>query len=126
VNDVLDTLDLQVQDTVGVDVTLPTIVRFSGSAWANRILQLDVSTTLAYTGSFEIPLTVDLGSTWRFVRTLPIRLGVVLGGHQKLGYTAGFGLETRHLLWRVSGGSLGGLFGDAKGASGLVELGLFF
>ncbi|MFQ5704901.1 MAG: hypothetical protein ACE5HT_12875 [Gemmatimonadales bacterium] len=126
VNDVLDTLDLRIQDTIDVDVTLPTIVRFSGSAWANRILQLDMSTTLAYTGSFEIPLTVDIGSTWRFVRTLPIRLGLVFGGHQKLGYTGGIGLETRNFLWRVSGGSLGGWFDEAKGAAGLFEFGFFF
>ncbi len=126
VNDVLDTLDLQLQETVDRDVTLPTIVRFSGSAWANRILQLDVSATLPYAGAFEIPLTVDLGSTWRLLRAVPLRLGVVVGGHQGLGYTAGIGVETRNFLLQFAAGSLGGLLKNASGAAGRFELGFFF
>ena len=46
-------------DTVDLPVTLPRIVRFSGSAWANRILQLDVSATLT-AGDFDGDQRLDL------------------------------------------------------------------
>ena len=118
--------DFNVQDTVDLDVTLPRIVRFSGSAWANRILQLDVSATLPVTGDFAAPLTVDLGSTWRFSRTIPIRLGLVFGGNQGLGYTGGIAIEGRHYLMRFAGGSLGGFMKNVTGLAGRFELGFFF
>lgn len=124
--DVLDTLGLQVQDTGQAEVTLPRIVRFGASAWANRILQLDVTATLPVTGAFATPLAVDIGSTWRLAPALPVRLGLVLGGHQGVGYTAGVALESRHLLFRVAGESLGGLFGRATGAGARFEIGVFF
>ena len=118
--------DFEVDDTLDIDVSLPTIVRFTGTAWANRILQLDVGATLPVKGEFVTPLTFDLGSTWRFSRTVPIRLGLVFGGHQGLGYTGGLAVETRHFLMRLSGGSLGGFMRDAKGFAGRFELGVFF
>lgn len=124
--DVLDTLDMAVRDTVSRSVDLPRIVRFSASAWANRILQLDLAATLPASGEFRAPLAVDLGTTWRLVPTLPLRLGLVLGGHQGLGYSAGFGVETRRFLLRVAGESLGGLFRNARGAGGRFELGVLF
>ncbi len=126
VNDSLSTLGFQVQDTVAMDVTLPRIVRFAGSAWANAVLQLDAGATLPIEGEFDYPLAVDVMSTWRFVPVLPLRFGVVLGGHQGFGYTAGTGVESRHFLLRLSAASLGGLFGDARGVSGRFDLGLFF
>lgn len=118
--------DFAVRDTVDLDVTLPRLVRFTGSAWANRILQLDVSATLPVTGDFAAPLTVDLGSTWRFSRTIPIRLGLVFGGNQGLGYTGGIAIEGRHFLMRVAGGSLGGFAKNATGLAGRFEWGFFF
>jgi len=138
IDDVLDSLDsdpvlsgvqlrdFSVRDTVDLDVTLPRIVRFSASAWANRILQLDVNTTLPFSGEFDVPLTVDLNSTWRFVRTLPIRLGLVFGGHQGFGYTGGVAIEGRTFMLRFAGGSLGGFIRDATGVSGRFEMGFFF
>src|SRR6185436_7608178 len=42
---ILDTLDFRVQDTSDVKITLPRIVRFTASSWANRILQIDLSAT---------------------------------------------------------------------------------
>jgi hypothetical protein len=126
-----DSVDIQfrefeVSDTLDLDVTLPRIVRFTGSAWANRILQLDVSATLPVKGDFASPLTVDLGSTWRFSRTIPIRLGLVFGGNQGLGYTGGIGIEGRNFLTRFQGGSLGGFIKNATGVGGRFELGFFF
>ena len=126
-----DSTDIQfkefaVSDTVDLKVTLPRIVRFSGSAWANRILQLDVSATLPVTGDFEAPLTVDLGSTWRFSRTIPIRFGLIFGGNQGLGYTGGIAVEGRHFLLRFAGGSLGGFVKNATGLAGRFEWGFFF
>ncbi len=127
VNDSLDAADFVVQDTVNIDgIDIPRLVRFSANAWANRILQLDVSATLPVSGEFENSLIVDLVSTWRFVTTLPLRAGLIIGGRQGLGYTAGLGLEARNFYFQVAGGSLGGLFGDATGASIRTELGFFF
>ena len=73
-----------------------------------------------------MPLAVDLYSTWRFVSSLPLRLGLVLGGHHGIGYTAGIGVETRYFYLQAMGGSYGGLFKQATGAAGLFELGVFF
>jgi hypothetical protein len=118
--------EFEVRDTVDLEVTLPRIVRFSASAWANRILQLDVSTSLPVTGDFASPLTVDLGSTWRFSRTLPIRFGLVYGVDQGLGYTGGIAVEGRNFLLRFAAGSLGGFVKNAKGTSARFEWGFFF
>lgn len=118
--------DFAVQDTSDLDVTLPRIVRFSGSTWANRILQLDVSATLPVSGDFAAPLTVDLGSTWRFSKTIPIRLGMKFGGNQGLGYTGGIAVEGRNFLMRFAAGSLGGFIKNATGLVGRFEWGFFF
>jgi hypothetical protein len=124
--DSLDNADFVTDSIAEAKVTLPRIVRLSASAWANRILQLDVSATLPAGGEFEMPLAVDLYSTWRFVNALPLRLGLVLGGHHGIGYTAGIGVETRNFYLQAMGGSYGGLFKDATGVAGLFELGVFF
>ncbi len=126
VSDSLETTEFVTQDTGDVDVTIPRIIRFSASAWANRILQLDVSATLPSVDEFDTPVAVDLGSTWRVVRSFPMRVGLVLGGHQNIGYTAGFGVESRNILFRLDAASLGGLFRDARGVAGRFELGFFF
>ncbi len=130
--EVLDSLDnftedsLALKDTVDLEVKLPRIVRFTASAWANRILQVDVSATLPTSGDFESPLAVDVNTTWRFVRTIPLRLGAVLGAHQGIGFTGGLAIEGRNLFLQIMGQSLGGLFRSATGAGGRFELGLFF
>jgi hypothetical protein len=127
VRDSLDNLkDNAVKDTVDVKLTLPRIVRFTASAWANRILQVDVSATMPVHGDFEQPLAVDLGTTWRFVRTIPLRAGIVLGGDQGLGFTGGLAIEGRNMYWQFMGESLGGLFRNATGVGGRFELGVFF
>lgn len=126
VTSTLDTTEFVVQDTVELDVTLPRVIRFSGSGWANRILQLDVAATMPVTGEFEQAMFVELGSTWRLVNSLPLRAGLLLGGRQGIGYTGGFAIESRNFLFRVNGGSLGGLLRRAKGVSGRFELGFFF
>jgi len=119
--------DLEIQDTGSVDVDIPTIWRFSGSAWANRILQLDVSARLATSGQLlEYPLEVELGTTWRLLRVVPLRVGLLLGGRQEVGFTAGLGIETRNLFFQVAGRSVGGFVGDARGAAGMLQLGFFF
>lgn len=124
--DSLDALDW-VKDTVDVEVNLPRLVRFSASGWANRILQLDVSASLGLkTGDYDLPLAVDLGTTWRFVRAFPLRVGVVVGGHGGFGYTGGVAVETGNFLLQLAGGSLGGLFGNATGAAGRLDLGFYF
>ncbi len=136
---VIDTLTFEVRDTIpSVTVSLPRMVRLMASAWANRILQVDLAATLPAGGSFAdlddpevssdwgMPLAVDLNTTWRFVRTMPIRLGVTLGGYQRFGYSAGFGIEGRVLYFQAAGESLGGLFRNARGAGGRLEMGFFF
>ncbi len=124
--DAFDAMDFVSDGTVDVDVKLPQIIRFSAGAWANRILQLDVTATMPVRGDFETPLTIDFGTTWRFVRTLPLRAGLILGGHQGLGYSGGFAIEGRNLFFQVAGQSLGGLFRNAKGAGARVDFGIFF
>lgn len=126
VNDSLGAAVIQVQDTVDASVTVPRIVRLGASWWASEVVQLDGSATLPVGDEFDTPLIVDLGSTWRFDTAVPIRLGLVLGGHQGIGYTAGLGVESRHFLFEVSGGSLGGLLQDATGVAGRVDVGVFF
>ncbi len=126
VGDAVDTTEFSVQDTVSVDVTLPRIVRFTASSWANRILQLDVSATLPVTGEFEQPLAVDLGTTWRFIRTIPLRAGIILGGNQGIGYSGGIAIEGRNMFLQLGAQSLGGLFRKATGVGARFELGFFF
>ena len=124
-----DSLDALEWDSTEVDleVNLPRLVRLAASGWANRILQLDISTTFGLnSGEYEIPLAVDLGTTWRVVKVLPFRLGLVVGGHQGFGYTGGVAVETEHFFLQFAGGSLGGLFSNATGAAGRFDLGFFF
>ncbi len=115
-----------VQDTIALSLTLPRIVRFTASSWANRILQVDLSATLPVTGDFESPLAVDVGTTWRLIRTLPLRAGLVLGGSQGIGYTGGIAIEGRTMYLQVGGQSFGGFANKAKGAGVRFDLGLFF
>lgn len=124
--DALDALSFETRDTVDVDVRLPRIVRFSASAWANRILQLDLSTTMPVGGEFETPLIMDVGTTWRFLKNLPLRAGLIIGGHQGLGYSGGFAFEGRNMLFQVAGQSLGGFLTQAKGAGARFDFGFFF
>jgi hypothetical protein len=127
VKDSLDVFDsTSVKDTTDIKVKLPRIVRFTASSWANRILQIDVSATLPVHGDFESPLAVDVGTTWRFVRTIPLRAGVVLGGDQGIGFTGGLAIEGRNMFLQVMGQSLGGLFRNATGGGARFELGTFF
>jgi hypothetical protein len=90
------------------------------------MLQLDAIVSLPITGDFQTPLTVEFGSTWRFVRTIPLRAGLVFGRTQGLGYSAGFGIEGRNMLLRVSAQSLGGFMRNARGAGVQVAFGTFF
>jgi hypothetical protein len=127
VQDSLDSFDsTSVKDTSDLKIKLPRIVRFTASSWANRILQIDISATLPVHGDFESPLAVDVGTTWRFVRTLPLRAGLVLGGDQGIGFTGGLAIEGRNMFFQVMGQSLGGLFRNATGAGARIELGTFF
>jgi len=127
VADSLDSFDSRsVKDTLDLKVKLPRIVRFTASAWANRFLQVDVSTTLPVSGDFESPLSVDVGTTWRLIRTLPLRAGLVLGGDQGIGFTGGLAIEGRNMFLQIMGQSLGGLFRNATGGGARVELGTFF
>lgn len=126
VSDSVDAAEFVTQGTGEVKVTLPRIVRFAANGWANRILQLDAAATMPVSGDFETPLMVELGSTWRFSNTFPIRVGLLLGGLQGIGYTGSVGLEARNVLFRLSGASLGGLFKSATGAYGRLEMGFFF
>jgi hypothetical protein len=127
VKDSLDSFDsTSVKTTGDLQLKLPRIVRFTASSWANRILQIDVSATMPVHGDFESPLTVDVGTTWRFVRTLPLRAGLVLGGDQGIGFTGGLAIEGRNMFLQVMGQSLGGLFRNATGGGARFELGTFF
>ena len=121
-----DSLNFASAGPMEVAVRLPQIIRFSVGAWANRILQVDMAATMPVSGDFETPLTMDLGTTWRFVRHLPLRVGLILGGHQGLGYSGGFALEARNVFFQVAGQSLGGLFRNAKGAGARFDFGIFF
>jgi len=121
-----DLRDRTILDTSDVEVVLPRTLRLTATTWANRILQLDATATIPLGGDFQTPFAVDVVSTWRFVRVIPLRAGLVFGGRHGLGYTAGVGIEGRNLLLRFTAGSLGGLFQDATGAMGRFELGLLF
>lgn len=122
-----DTLSFDVRDTLAVvNVDLPKLFRFTVSAWANRILQIDLAATAPVTGEFDTPAVVDLGTTWRFIRLIPLRIGIVLGGPQGVGYTGGIGIEGRRLYLQAAAGSLGGAFRGATGTAGRFEFGIFF
>ncbi len=138
-NQVLDSLDVdptddvfemkgfEVQDTVSREVKLPRLIRFAVSGWANRILQLDMSARLATSGEFfEYPFEAELGTTWRFIPKLPLRAGVIVGGRQNLGFSAGLGLETRNLFLALAARTIGGFLDQGTGAAGRLELGFFF
>lgn len=121
-----DSLNFDVRDSTSVTVTLPRIWRVGASAWANAVLQLDVAASGTLAGDVRNALAVDLGTTWRFLRHLPLRAGVILGGNQGIGYTGGVAIEARNFLLRVSGQTLGGLFETATGAGGRLDFGFFF
>jgi len=122
-----DTLSFSVRDTLPVvNVTLPKVIRVSTSAWANRILQIDLAATAPVTGDFDTPLIIDVGTTWRLLRTFPIRVGLVVGGPQGIGYTGGIAIEGRRFYFQAAGATLGGLFRNATGSGGRFDLGLFF
>ncbi len=129
-NEAKDSLDVAEFVDVAIDqetnVKLPRIIRFTGSSWANRFLQIDLSATLAVHDEFDTPTTVNLGTTWRFLSWLPLHGGLEMNGRQGLGFTLGIGVETRNILFRVYGGSLGGWVYQAKGGAARVELGVFF
>jgi hypothetical protein len=127
VKDAADTAVFRVQDSSAtVSLTLPRVVRFTASAWANRILQIDLSSTLPVTGDFASPLAVDIGTTWRFIRTLPLRAGMSIGGTEGLGFSGGVAIEGRTMFFQLAGQSLGGWMRQAKGAGVRLEFGLFF
>lgn len=126
VSDSLQAAGFAPAGTGSADLTLPRIVRFGASGWANRVLQLDASVTLPVSGEFPSPLVMDLGSTWRILTSVPLRAGVILGGHQGFGYSGGIAFETRNLYLQVAGASLGGMLRNAKGAAGRVDIGFFF
>ena len=129
VAEVLDSLDtgFAVVDTTSVELKLPRIIRFAASAWANNILQLDVSARLKTTGTvFEYPFEGELGTTWRFVRQLPLRVGLIVGGAQDIGFSGGIGLETRNLFFTVAGRTVGGFLTEGTGGAARLELGFFF
>jgi hypothetical protein len=129
VTEVLDSLetDFTVVDTVSVELKLPRIIRFAASAWANNILQLDVSGRLKTTGTvFEYPFEGELGTTWRFIRQLPLRVGLIVGGAQDIGFSGGIGLETRNLFLAVAGRTIGGFLTEGTGVAARLELGFFF
>ena len=122
-----DTLSFSVRDTLPVvNVTLPKVIRVSTSAWANRILQIDLAATAPVTGDFDTPLIIDVGTTWRLLRIFPIRVGLVVGGPQGIGYTGGIAIEGRRFYFQAAGATLGGLFRNATGSGGRFDLGLFF
>lgn len=125
--DAIDTVGFKVQNAdATVNLELPRVVRFGASAWANRILQIDLSTTLPVSGDFESPLAVDVGTTWRFIRTLPLRVGMSIGGTEGIGFSGGLAVEGRTMFFQLGGQSLGGFMKDAKGAGARLEFGLFF
>jgi hypothetical protein len=125
--DSLDVADfVEIANQQESTIKLPRIIRFTGSSWANRILQIDLSATLAVHDEFDTPTIVNLGTTWRFLNWLPLHVGLEMNGRQGLGFTAGFGVESRNLLFRAYAGSLGGWVYDAKGAAARIELGVFF
>jgi hypothetical protein len=129
IGEVLDSLesDFLVMDTTSVEIKLPRILRFAASAWANKILQLDVSARLKTTGTvFEYPFEAELGTTWRLIRVMPLRVGLIVGGAQDIGFSAGLGLETRNLFFTVAGRSIGGFLTEGTGAAARLELGFFF
>ena len=127
VMDSLDAVDFVVRNAdTTISLTLPRVVRFGASAWANRILQIDLSTTMKVTGDFESPLAVDVGTTWRFIRTLPLRVGMSIGGVEGIGFSGGLAIEGRNMFFQVGAQTLGGFMRNAKGAGARLELGLFF
>jgi hypothetical protein len=121
-----DSFDLDVRDSIDVTIQLPRIYRLTASAWANTILQLDIGASGSWGGDVTIPFTVDLVSTWRFVRNLPLRAGLIVGARQGIGYSGGLSIDSRNFLFQVAGQSLGGFFKNATGVGARLDLGFFF
>ena len=121
-----DSLDFDVRDSVEMSVVLPRVARAAASVWANSILQLDFAATGSVGGDMDLPFVFDIGSTLRFVRWIPLRAGVILGGRQGTGYSGGIAIETRNFLLQVSGQSLGGFLQEATGFGGRFDFGFFF
>ena len=122
----LDDLNFDVRDTVDLKVSIPRIWRVTATSWANTILQLDGALSGSWGGDFDMPVEVAVNTTWRLIRHVPLRAGVVLGGRQGIGYQGGLALESQNFLFRMSAQSLGGWMSNATGVGARLDLGFFF
>ena len=122
----LDNLNFDVRDTVDLKVSIPRVWRVTATSWANTILQLDGALSGSWGGDFDMPTEVALNTTWRFIRHVPLRAGLVLGGRQGIGYQGGLAVESQNFLFRMSAQSLGGWMSNATGVGGRLDLGFFF
>lgn len=125
--DAFEELSFRVRDTVSASVSPPADLHLTASSRALDDVQLDARLGVPLGGDFaRPPPSLELLSTWRGIRRLPLRAGLRLGDHTEVAYRLGTGWEGRRFFARVSATSAGGLFGGARGLSGDVSLGVWF
>ncbi len=125
--DAVEDLSFRVRDTLSASVSPPADLHLTASSRALDDVQLDARLGVPFGGDFaRPPPSVELLSTWRPVRRLPLRAGLRLGGHAETAYRLGTGWEGRRFFARLSATSAGGLFGSARGVSGDVSFGVWF
>lgn len=125
--DEVEALSFRVRDTVSASVSPPADLRLTATSRALDDVQLDARLGVPLGGDFaRPPPSLELLSTWRPLRRLPLRAGLRLGGHADTAYRLGTGWEGRRFFARMSATSAGGLFGSARGVSADVGFGIWF
>lgn len=125
--DVMEGLSLTVRDTVTASVSPPVQVGLTASVRRHLPVRLDGRLLVAVGGSFDRPPpSGELLSTWRPGPSLPVRVGLRMGGRSGAGLRLGLGWETGRFFVRGSAVSHAGFAGAARGLAATFDAGLWF
>ena len=124
--DVVESLSLDVRDTVNATVTPPALVDVTASLWSGIPFQLDGRVVLPAGGDVgDRPPAGEVLTTWR-LGAVPVRAGARFGGRAGVGGRFGLGLETGSFFLRGSAVTSGGFGGTARGLAARMDVGVWF
>lgn len=90
----------------GFSVGLPTTLNFGSHLMLGKFsLMMDIGAGIVERGTNSKGLHMALGSEYKIINRIPVRLGMRTGGYSSTTYHAGTGLELRNLEFSVGAGS---------------------
>lgn len=90
----------------GFSVGLPTTLNFGSHLMLGKFsLMMDVGAGIVERGINSKGLHMALGSEYRIINRIPVRVGIRTGGYSATTYHAGTGLELRNFEFSVGAGS---------------------